>query len=47
MGVTAGTARDSTKEDSYLNWVALVLLEISFFVNAAGLFMLSGLIDKN
>ena len=28
-------------------WVALVYLEVTFFVNAAGLFFLSALIEKN
>ena len=28
-------------------WIALVVLEITFFVNAAGLFFLSALIEKN
>ena len=28
-------------------WIALVFLEITFFVNAAGLFFLSALIEKN
>ena len=28
-------------------WIALVVLEVTFFVNAAGLFFLSALIEKN
>ena len=40
LGVTAGNP-------SYEAWVALTFLEVSFFVNAAGLFMLSALIEKN
>ena len=28
-------------------WIALALLEVTFFVNAGGLFMLSALIEKN
>mgnify|MGYP002634985988 FL=1 len=40
IGVTAG---DPTNEA----WLALSLMEVSFFVNAAGLFMLSALIEKN
>ena len=28
-------------------WICLVLLEVTFFVNAAGLFFLSALIEKN
>ena len=32
---------------SYLGWVVTVSLEITFFVNAAGLFFLSALIEKN
>ena len=31
----------------YNSWVALVILEVTFFVNAAGLFFLSALIEKN
>ena len=40
LGVTAGTP-------SYAAWVALGILQTTFFVNAAGLFMLSALIEKN
>ena len=29
------------------NFIALVILEVTFFVNAAGLFFLSALIEKN
>ena len=32
---------------SFYAWVALVILEVTFFVNAAGLFFLSALIEKN
>ena len=32
---------------SYYAWIALVYLEVTFFVNAAGLFFLSALIEKN
>ena len=32
---------------TYEAWIALVCLEITFFVNAAGLFFLSALIEKN
>jgi hypothetical protein len=28
-------------------WIACVFLEVTFFVNAAGLFFLSALIEKN
>ena len=28
-------------------WIALVVLEVTFFVNAAGLFFLSALIEAN
>jgi hypothetical protein len=31
----------------YNAWIALVVLEITFFVNSAGLFFLSALIEKN
>ena len=40
LGVTGG-------DPSYSAWFLLVLLEVSFFVNAAGLFMLSSLIEKS
>jgi len=47
VGVTGGTAFEATKEDHIIAWLALSVLEVSFFVNAAGLFMLSSLIEKN
>lgn len=31
----------------YRAWIALVYLEVTFFVNSAGLFFLSALIEKN
>ena len=34
-------------QPSFGAWVALVILEVTFFVNAAGLFFLSALIEKN
>ena len=37
----------TAKDPSYEAWIALSLLEVAFFVNAAGLFMLSALIEKN
>ena len=40
LGVTAA-------HPEYWAWVALVYLEVTFFVNAAGLFFLSALIEKN
>ena len=40
LGVTAA-------HPDYYAWVALVYLEVTFFVNAAGLFFLSALIEKN
>ena len=40
LGVTAA-------HPEYKAWVALVYLEITFFVNSAGLFFLSALIEKN
>ena len=40
LGVTAA-------HPDYWAWVALVYLEVTFFVNAAGLFFLSALIEKN
>ena len=40
LGVTAG----NPSEDRF---IFLVILEVSFFVNAGGLFMLSALIEKN
>ena len=40
LGVTAA-------HPSYEAWFALVFLEVTFFVNAAGLFYLSALIEKN
>ena len=42
LGVTAG---DNSKSEA--KWISLVLLEVTFFVNAAGLFFLSALIEKN
>jgi hypothetical protein len=40
LGVTAAYPE-------YNAWIALVILEVTFFVNAAGLFFLSSLIEKN
>ena len=40
LGVTAA-------HPDYATWVSLVVLEVTFFVNAAGLFFLSALIEKN
>jgi len=40
LGVTIAHPSDEA-------WLALVLLEVTFFVNAAGLFFLSALIEKN
>ena len=40
LGVTAAYP-------DYYCWIALVYLEVTFFVNAAGLFFLSALIEKN
>ena len=40
LGVTAA-------HPEYRAWIALVYLEVTFFVNAAGLFFLSALIEKN
>ena len=40
LGVTAANP-------DYYAWVVLVYLEVTFFVNAAGLFFLSALIEKN
>ena len=40
LGVTAA-------HPEYRSWIALVYLEVTFFVNAAGLFFLSALIEKN
>ena len=40
LGVTAA-------HPDYWAWIALVYLEVTFFVNAAGLFFLSALIEKN
>mmetsp|Transcript_32005 Transcript_32005/g.42411 ORF Transcript_32005/g.42411 Transcript_32005/m.42411 type:complete len:113 (+) Transcript_32005:317-655(+) len=40
LGVTAAYP-------DYWSWVMLVYLEVTFFVNAAGLFFLSALIEKN
>mgnify|MGYP001626866295 CR=1 FL=1 len=40
LGVTAA-------HPDYTAWVLLVFLEVTFFVNAAGLFFLSALIEKN
>ena len=40
LGVTAAHPSDEC-------WFALVFLEVTFFVNAAGLFYLSALIEKN
>ena len=47
IGVTAGTASAASKDDHLSAWLSLALLEVSFFVNAAGLFLLSALIEKN
>ena len=40
LGVTAA-------HPDYHSWIALVYLEVTFFVNAAGLFFLSALIEKD
>ena len=40
LGVTAA-------HPDYTTWVVLVYLEVTFFVNSAGLFFLSALIEKN
>jgi hypothetical protein len=42
LGVTMGTPKGQEPA-----WIALVILEVTFFVNAAGLFFLSALIEKN
>ena len=47
VGVTAGTAYQAPKEDHIIAWISLSILEVTFFVNAAGLFMLSSLIEKS
>ncbi len=36
-----------TPKDQEPEWIACVFLEVTFFVNAAGLFFLSALIEKN
>ena len=40
LGVTAA-------HPEYYAWIALAYLEVTFFVNSAGLFFLSALIEKN
>ena len=42
LGVSMGTPKGQEPQ-----WIACVFLEVTFFVNAAGLFFLSALIEKN